>query len=335
MDRHPNMKMNRRHALLGTAGLVLQAAAPHVLAQAAESAAAAMSRLKIYIPAGKGGGWDQTGRSLGRAIQSTGLVPEIEYANNGGKGGTVGLADFVAKHQGDPSALLVGGMVMVGAIAVNRPSVTLRQVRPVARLTSDYMVLVTPAEGPYRNMAALSADIRRDLSRVAFCGGSAGGVDHMLAGMIARTLRADTRQLQYLPTSSGKEAMELLHTGKASVAISGYSEFKAGIEDRSLTALAMSSRRALFGIPSLREQGVDTELSNWRGVFAPAAITEQQLGQLRQTVVRATESPVWRQALRDNKWTGTTLHGKDLSDFLEIEDAIANAVTLMLKLKPA
>jgi len=339
MDRLTASKITRRHALFGSAGLALQALVPDALAQTAaprsEPMPAALPRLSIYIPAGTGGGWDQTGRSLGRAVQASGLAQQVVYENKGGKGGTVGLADFVTKHRGDPSALLVSGMVMVGAIAVNRTPVTLQQVTPIARLTSDYLVLVTPANSPYRTMKALSAAIRDNLAKVAFCGGSAGGVDHMLAGMIARTLRADPVGLQYHPTSSGKEAIELLHSGKATVAISGYSEFKAGIEDRSLVALAVSSRRSLFGVPSLREQGVDTELSNWRGVFAPAGLTEGQKQHLRQVVVRATESPVWRQALADNNWLGTTLHGKPLADFLEIEDAIANAVTLMLKLKPA
>lgn len=323
-------KITRRHALFGAAGLALQGLAPAAFAQTA-----AMPQLKIYIPAGTGGGWDQTGRSLGRAVQSAGLAQQVTYENKGGKGGTLGLADFVARYHGDPSALLVSGMVMVGAIAVNRTPVTLQQVTPIARLTSDYLVLVTPAASPYRTMKALSAAIRDNVGKVAFCGGSAGGVDHMLAGMIARTLRADPVRLQYHPTSSGQEAIALLHAGKAAVAISGYSEFKAGIEDGSLVALAVSSRKSLFGVPSLREQGVDTELANWRGVFAPGGLSEAQANHLRQVVVRATESPVWRQALAENNWLGTTLHGKPLADFLEIEDAIANAVTLMLKLKPA
>lgn len=294
---------------------------------------AAATNVKIYIPANAGGGWDQTGRSLGQALASGGLVQQIEYTNNGGKGGTIGLADFVEKHSNDPSALLIGGMVMVGAIAVSRTPVTLQHVTPIARLTSDYMVLVVPADSPIKDMKALSAQIRRDLGSVLFTGGSAGGVDHMLAGMMGRSLRADPAGLKYLPTSSGPDAIAQLHAGRATVAISGYSELKAGIADKSLIPLAISSRHSLFGIPSLREQGIDTELDNWRGVFAPAKISDEQKQQLRQLVVRATETSMWKQTVADKGWLHATMHGKDFADSLEIEQAIANAVTLLLKLK--
>ena len=142
-------------------------------------------KLRIFIPANEGGGWDQTGRALGASIQAAGLASKISYENKGGKGGTIGLADFVARYNSDPGALLVGGMVMLGAIAVGRPEVTLAQVSPVARLTNDYMVLVAKTGSQPATMAALVEAMRKDLGKVAFTGGSAGGVDHMLAGMIA------------------------------------------------------------------------------------------------------------------------------------------------------
>ncbi|MCW7538749.1 tripartite tricarboxylate transporter substrate-binding protein [Aquabacterium sp. A7-Y] len=330
----------RRHTLVAAAGLALPAIAPLVPAQSGRSSAAATSgapaalpRLKIYIPANAGGGWDQTGRSLGGALQAAQLVQHVEYENKGGKGGTLGLADFVARHGSDPDALLIGGMVMIGALAVNRDEQALRQVTPIARLTSDYMVLVAPAGGRITDLKKMVAEVRQNLATVPIAGGSAGGVDHMLAGMIVRSLGVNPAGLQYRPTSSGKDAVVLLQSGQAAVAISGYSEFKAGIEDKSLVPLAVSSRKTLFGIPSLREQGIDTELANWRGVFAPGLLEDSRKVALRQLVIRATESPAWRQALLDNNWLGSLLYGKEFEDFLAIEQGIASAVTLMLKLK--
>ena len=67
------------------------------------------------------GGWDQTGRALGAAL-ACGAADRVEYENLGGKGGTIGLAQFVERHGQDPDALLIGGMVMVGAVALqSRP----------------------------------------------------------------------------------------------------------------------------------------------------------------------------------------------------------------------
>lgn len=333
--------MDRRTCLLsGAAGALLSTMSVTALGQAAPkakpapaAAATALPLLKIYIPGGAGGGWDQTGRALGAAIQAAGLAQHVEYENKGGKGGTVGLTDFVERYSRDPAALMVGGMVMVGAIAMNQPKVTLAQVTPIARLTSDYMVLVTPANSKFKDMKALAAAMQQDLGSITFTGGSTGGVDHMLAGMMARQLRVDAGALKYEPTSSGKEAMALLAGGKAQVAISSYSEFKAEIENKTLVPLATSSRKSLYGIPSLSERGVSTELANWRGVFGPRLISEEQKEALRRIVIKATETPAWRQSLLDNSWIGALLYGKEFIDALEIEQGIASAVTLMLKLK--
>jgi putative tricarboxylic transport membrane protein len=329
--------MDRRTLLSSTVGALLAAAGASAPAQTTKgvkpAAAPLLPKLKIYIPAGAGGGWDQTGRALGAAIQASGLVTQVEYENKGGKGGTIGLADFVERYSHDPAALMVGGMVMVGAIAVMQPTVTLANVAPVARLTSDYMVLVTPANSKLKDMKSVVAAMQRDLGSLTFTGGSAGGVDHMLFGMMARQLHLDAGALNYEPTTSGKEAIALLASGKAQVASSSYSEFKAGIESKSLVPLAVSSRKGLFGIPSLWERGIQTDLANWRAVFGPALITDGQKDVLRKIVIHATESPVWRQSLLDNNWIGALLYGKEFVDALEIEQGMASAVTTMLKLK--
>lgn len=291
------------------------------------------AKLTLYIPGGAGGGWDQTGRALGAAIESVGLAQQVVYENKGGKGGILGLADFVERFNRDPAALLVGGMVMLGAIAVNRPAITLAQVSPIARLTNDFMVLVAPSGGRLPDMNALKAAMRSQLSSVVFTGGSAGGVDHMLAGMVARQLRLDVGQLKYLPTSSGREAMALLEKGEAQVAISSYSEFQAAIENKTLTPLAVSARRALNGVPSLHEQGVNTELGNWRAVFGPGQVSAAERARLLDTVLAATQSAPWKQALQTQKWTDALMHGEELPKVLMIEQAMASAVTMMLKLK--
>lgn len=328
--------MDRRSLLTACgASACLLGMGPAALAQApaAGPAPTRLPELHIYIPGGAGGGWDQTGRALGAAIQAAGMADRVTYENKGGKGGTIGLADFVARHDRNPAALMVGGMVMLGAIALGQSKATLDQVSPIARLTNDFMVLVSRTGQQPDSVAALSQAMRTNLAGVRFTGGSAGGVDHVLAGMIALQLRQDVTQLKYLPTSSGPEAAALLEKAQAQVAISSYSEFQTGIEKNELTPLAMSSRRALYGVPSLHEQGLQTDLSNWRAVFAPGRIDAAQRENLRRIVVLATQHPAWAQALEKNKWFNALLHGQDFAGRLVIEQGMASAMAMMLKLK--
>ena len=79
-------------------------------------AARASANLKMMIPANPGGGWDTTGRALGKALQDAGLAASVQFENKGGAAGAIGLAQFVNASKGDPNALMVMGAVMLGAL---------------------------------------------------------------------------------------------------------------------------------------------------------------------------------------------------------------------------
>ena len=69
----------------------------------------------------------------------------MQVQNVPGAGGTIGLAQFVTKGSRNPS-LLVTGLGMIGAVAINKSPVTLDQVAPMARLTGEYQPLVVAAD---------------------------------------------------------------------------------------------------------------------------------------------------------------------------------------------
>ncbi|TDM06508.1 MAG: hypothetical protein C4K60_18405 [Ideonella sp. MAG2] len=104
----------------------------------------AAANLKMMIPANPGGGWDSTGRALGKALQDAGVASAVSYENKGGAAGALGLAQFVNASKGDPNALMVMGAVMLGGIITGKPPVSLTQATPIARITSEYNVFVLP-----------------------------------------------------------------------------------------------------------------------------------------------------------------------------------------------
>jgi putative tricarboxylic transport membrane protein len=296
-------------------------------------AVAAQPSLKMMIPANPGGGWDQTGRNLAAAMQSAKLVSGVQFDNKGGAAGTIGLAQFVNGSKGDPNAVMVGGMVMIGGIILNKSPVNLSQVTPIARLTSEWEVIVVPANSPHKTMADLVKALKENPGKVAWGGGSAGGTDHILVGLIAKEVGVDPAKTNYVPFKGGGEAIAAILGGHVTAGVSGLGEFSEQIKAGKMRALAQSSPKKLENIPSLKEQGINVELGNWRGVFGAPGISPAQRDALVKLVRSATETPAWKSTLEKLGWEPWFLAGDDYKKFLDEDTKRVGAIIESLGLK--
>ena len=297
------------------------------------AAASAQPSLKMMIPANPGGGWDQTGRNLAAAMQGAKLVSGVQFDNKGGAGGTIGLAQFVNSSKGDPHAVMIGGMVMVGGIILGKSPVNLTQVTPLARLTSEWEIIVVPASSPFKSMADLVKALKENPGRVSWGGGSAGGTDHILVGLIAKAVGVDPTKTNYVPFKGGGEAVAAILGGHVSAGVSGIGEFAEHVKSGKMRALAQSSSTKLDNIASLKEQGIDVELGNWRGIFGAPGITPAQRDALIKLVKDATETPAWKGTLDKLGWTPVFLAGDDYRKFLEEDTKRVYAIIDSLGLK--
>lgn len=292
--------------------------------------AAALDELRIIAPAAQGGGWDQTARALQEVIQGTGAAKVVTVENVPGAGGTVGLAQLASQEAGNGGVLMVNGLVMVGAILTNNSAVTLDNTTPIARLTGEYEVVVVPAASELKTLADLVAKLKADPGAVAWGGGSAGGTDHILAGLIAQAAGADVTKLNYVPFSGGGEALAAIMGGHVVAGISGYSEWEGQIQSGELRALAISAPERVAGIdiPTLKEQGIDVELANWRAIVAAPGIDDEQKKALLAVVDTAVKSEAWKKTLASKNWTDLYLAGDDFARLVTEENA---RVTEILK----
>jgi putative tricarboxylic transport membrane protein len=181
-------------------------------------------------------------------------------------------------------------------------------VTPLARLTGEAEVIVVPAQSPFKTIADLVAAMKADVGKVSFAGGSAGGTDHILAGMMAKALGLDPRKVAYVAYAGGGPAQAALLGNQVSAGISGVGEFAEQIKAGKLRALAVSSARRVGSfkdVPTLKEAGVNVELSNWRGVFGRARphVTPAQ-GPLIDLIEKMAKGPGWKAELDNKGWEG-------------------------------
>jgi len=269
----------------------------------------------IMAPAAPGGGWDQTARSMQTALQEAGISESVQVVNVPGAGGTVGLAQFVNQANGDPSQLIVGGYVMVGAVLTNQSPVTLDQITPIARLTGEYEAIVVLAASDIQDMAGLVEKLKADPGAVSWGGGSAGGTDHITAGLIAKAVGVDPTKVNYVAFSGGGEALAAILGGQVTVGISSLSEFAAQIEAGQLRLLGVSSDERIEGVdaPTFKEAGVDVAIQNWRMIAAAPGITDEQKAAITADIEKMVNSEAWQKILADKGWANTYLAGDEFA----------------------
>ncbi|WP_337005537.1 MULTISPECIES: Bug family tripartite tricarboxylate transporter substrate binding protein [unclassified Microbacterium] len=327
-----NARIGALAALAAVAALTLTSCAGGGATEGgdAEAETAAVTDVSIVVPADPGGGWDQTGRALSQVLTQDDIVASAPVTNVGGAGGTVGLAQLA--NEKDPNTLMVMGLVMVGAVETNASAVRIEDTTPIARLTDEPLVVVVPADSKYDTLEDLVDDVVDNGQAVTITGGSAGGADHILAGLMLEEAGLDgaeiAEKLNYTPNSGGGEAVPLLIGGKVSAGISGVGEFAQHIESGALRALAVSSEEPveqLPDVPTITEQGYDVVLTNWRGVIAPGGISEGEKDELVRVITELHESGAWTEQLETKGWTDAFLVGADFDEFLSgnIEEVTA------------
>jgi putative tricarboxylic transport membrane protein len=304
----------------------------HVILGAALSAALAIPAFAtdytIMAPASPGGGWDQTARTMQEVLQAEGISGNVQVQNVPGAGGTVGLAQFVSTASGDPSQLIVGGYVMVGAILTNASPVSLADVTPIARLTGEAVAIVVPAASPIQDINGLVEAMKADPGAVSWAGGSAGGVDHITVGLLAKAAGVDPTKINYVAFSGGGEALAAILGNQVTAGISGLGEFLPQVQAGTMRLLAVSSGERIEGVdaPTLAESGYDVVVQNWRMVAAAPGLTAEQKAAVTADIEKLNASAGWQKALADKGWANTFLAGPEFDAQLAKDIEATNTV---------
>ncbi|HET6469165.1 MAG TPA: tripartite tricarboxylate transporter substrate-binding protein, partial [Geminicoccaceae bacterium] len=287
-----------RHGRLAGATLAaLLATAPAATAQAQ------VEGLEIVAPAGPGGGYDQLARATQQVLQSQDLASGVQVVNVPGAGGTIGLAQFATGRKRGANAM-VAGLGLVGAALTNKAPVTLDDVTPLARLTGEYEVLVTPADSEIRTLDDLVERFKADPGAVTWGGFALGSPDHIVAGLVAKEVGVDPAKLNYIVSGAGGEMLAQVMGGHITVGIGGYNEFAQQVDAGKLRVLGISAPERVPGIdaPTFKEQGVDVTLVNWRGLMAPPDPRPADKEALDEAIAKMVQSPEWKQILEERGW---------------------------------
>ncbi|MGB3356125.1 MAG: tripartite tricarboxylate transporter substrate-binding protein [Mycobacterium sp.] len=310
--------------ILGVLVVVALVVAAGVNANRSGTGAEARAKMTLIAPAAAGGGWDLVAREAQQALRTDGIVNNVQVVNVPGAGGTIGLSQL-SELTGNATTMMVTGTVMLGGITRNDSPITLAEMTPIARLAEDFEVIVVPADSPFQTLDEMIEQWRADPGAMPIGGGSAGGIDHMVAALLAREAGINPGDIRYSAYAGGGElTINLLSTapGTPGVGISGYNDFRDLLIDGQLRALTVVAPERLEGLdaPTASEAGYPAvDLVNWRGFVAPAGLDADQQQELINIVTEMTETEEWQGAIDRNRWKPAFLTGQEFGQFLEEE----------------
>jgi putative tricarboxylic transport membrane protein len=287
--------------------------------------------LRIMAPADPGGGWDTTARVMGQTLAKSKAIDKgVEVYNVPGAGGTIGLSQLTSKHAGKSNELMVMGLVMLGAIETNKSPVDLSKTTPIAALTTEPEAIVVRSQSKYKTMQQLVDDMKSDPAKISFGGGSAGGTDQILVGLVAKAAGVDPSKPKYVAYSGGGEATQSILSGSVDAGVSGVSEFADQVDAGKMRVLAVSTAKPIpvagKQAKTLKEQGLDVEITNWRGVVAPPEIKPAERDAAIKAITKLHDSPEWKAALEKNGWTDFFKPGDEFRSYMDSESKRVKAV---------
>ena len=284
--------------------------------------------LRIIVPSGPGGAWDTTARIIQPILQTEDLARISSIENIAGAGGLIGLARFVSAERGNRDVTMVLGASVINTLVLNRSVLTLADVTPIARLTSEYEVLIVPAQSPLMSLSDLIQAFRKNPESISWAGGGPAGVDQLLAWLIADAVGVDPKRVNFVAFGGGGELMPAVLGSQVSVGINVLTPAAPYVDAGTVRLLGVASAERVPGlnVPTLREQGIDVELENWRALVAPPGISGANRQRLETVVAALVRSNEWRDTLARYRWNNRFLDGPEFAQFLVDEDARVRAM---------
>ncbi|WP_309051156.1 tripartite tricarboxylate transporter substrate binding protein [Streptomyces sp.] len=314
-------------ALLGAALLVL-VGPPLLTPGSGSDTGTQIPGLRLMVPNTPGGGYDITARTAAKDAEEAGLTGDVEVFNLPGAGGTVGLTRLVGER-GNGRLAMSMGLGVVGAVHTNKTPRTLADTTPIARLTEEQDIVVVGKNSPYRTLQDLLAAWRKDPGKLPVGGGSSpGGPDHLAPMLMAQAAGIPPKEVNYVPFDGGGELLASILGNKVAFGVSGVGEYLDQIKAGELRLLAVTGPRRVPGLdaPTLREAGLDTEFTNWRGVVAPPGLTDAERDKLVGLVTALHASPQWKRSLETHGWNDAFLPGEQFGAFLTEQNARVDTV---------
>lgn len=263
--------------------------------------------VEIIVGSAPGGSNDRTARTVEKAIVDGKLIPtSLSVVNKPGGGSSIAFT-YVSQKAGDPHTLLVGTTALLTNNIIGRSKLNHKDFTPIASLFNDYVVFAVNANSPIKTGKELAERLKQNPQSLAIGFATAlGSHNHIAAGMLAKSINVNPRDLKVVAFKGSAEAITQLLGGHIDMVTTAAGNVSAHIAEGRLRVVGVSANQrfggALASIPTWKEQGVDLVYGGWRAIVAPKGLTPEQVTYWEGVLRKATSTPEWKANIQKNFW---------------------------------
>ncbi|MGR4067053.1 tripartite tricarboxylate transporter substrate binding protein [Billgrantia sp. C5P2] len=251
--------------------------------------------ITMVIPYGAGGGTDVLARTLQPALEEA-LGQTIVVSNVPGGGGILGFTQ-VANARPDGYTVTIPNNVIFATEGMGNATYTYSDFDYLGNvMTEDYVVAVR-ADGPWESWEALVEDMQANPGTVSFGFSGAGGSTHVASEILADMVGYRARQI---PHDGSSDAVAAAMGGHIDALMLNLADLASGLRSGRLIPLVSLGTERLAeypDVPTLSELGHDLNLTNWRGIAAPAGVDEEVKAAWAAALEAATSDPKVQEAI--------------------------------------
>ena len=248
--------------------------------------------VELVVPYTAGGGTDAVARAFADAVRKH-LPQPVVVVNKTGAGGAIGLTE-VMNARPDGAKIGVGTVEITMLPHLGVAKFGIDDFVPVAMLNVEPSAITVRADAPWTTVEAFLADAKARPAQLRVGNSGTGAIWHIAAESLSE--KAGVRFL-HVPYAGANPAVADLLGGHIEAVTVSPPEVAQHVAAGKLRILAvMSAQRApkFPQVPTLKERGVDVQISTWRGLVAPKATPEPVLTVLREAARKAVQEPAYR-----------------------------------------
>jgi len=253
--------------------------------------------VQIIIPYAPGGATDLIFRALAASAEKY-LGKPIIIVNRAGGGGTIGYTEG-AKAKPDGYTLTAAITPLTILPHQVTTAFTYKDFEPIINVVLDPCMFLVRTDCQWKTLKEFVDYARKHPGMITVGNSGAGGGVHLAALAFEKAIGA---KFNHIPFAGGGPSITALLGGHIHAVSVSPPEGIVHVQAGKLKIMALFGERRLEmfpNVPTVKEQGIDFTMSQWRGLAAPKGTPAEIIKKLHDAFKKGMDDPAFRKSAKD------------------------------------